>query len=139
LALDVPETGYQAALALGIVLLHQRDPAAGETFADAVAHCRAMLDKTAGLYAPRYALAAALVGSAVRDPRWAEKGERTDLLAPALAEYRHALEITSAPGIVQDALRDLEMIRAASIEGLEPVFELLEGALEIKGKDGDRM
>ena len=30
-------------------------------------------------------------------------------------------------GIVQDALRDLELIRAAGIEGLEPAFELLEG------------
>jgi len=57
-----------------------------------------------------------------------EEGERPELLAPALAEYRRALEITSAPGIVQDALRDLELIRAAGIEGLEPVFELLENA-----------
>jgi tetratricopeptide (TPR) repeat protein len=63
--LDVPETSYQAALALGIVLLHQRDTAAGETFADAAARCQAMLDKTAGLYEPRYALTAALVGQAV--------------------------------------------------------------------------
>jgi len=51
------------------------------------------------------------------------------LLAPALTEYRRALEITSAPGIIQDALRDLEMIRGAGIEGLEPAFELLEEAL----------
>jgi hypothetical protein len=32
----------------------------------------------------------------------------------------------AAPGVVQDALRDLEMIQAAGVEGLEPVFELLE-------------
>jgi tetratricopeptide (TPR) repeat protein len=88
LALDVPETVYQAALALGIVLLHQCDLAAGETFADAAARCRALLDKTASLYAPRYALAAALVGQAVCDPHWAEEGERAGLLAPALEEYR---------------------------------------------------
>jgi tetratricopeptide (TPR) repeat protein len=126
--LDVPDTSYQAALTLGIVLLHQRDPAAGETFADAAARCRAMLDKTAGLYAPRYALATALVGYAVCDPRWVEEGERAGLLAPALAEYRRALENCAAPGIVQDALRDLEMIQAADAEGLEPAFELLESA-----------
>jgi tetratricopeptide (TPR) repeat protein len=128
LALDVPETSHQADLGLGIVLLRQGGAVAGETFADAVTHCRAMLDKTPSLYAPRYALAAALVGQAVCDPRWAEESGHAELLTPALAEYRRALEITSAPGIVQDALRDLELIRAAGIEGLKPVFELLENA-----------
>jgi tetratricopeptide (TPR) repeat protein len=127
--LDVLETSYQAALALGTVLLHQRDEAAGETFADAAAHCRAMLDKTAGLYEAHYTLAAALVGSALCDPRWAEEGERAGLLAPALAEYRQALENCAAPGVVRDALRDLEMIRAAGIKGLEPAFELLQSEM----------
>ncbi len=126
LALEVLQNSYQAALALGIVLLRQGDAVAGEIFADAVARCRAMLDKTAGLYAPRYALAAALVGQAVCDPRWAQEGERAGLLAPALEEYRRALENCTAPGVVRDALRDLEMIRAAGVEGLEPAFELLE-------------
>jgi tetratricopeptide (TPR) repeat protein len=125
LALDMPKTSYRAALILGIVLLHQRDPAAVETFADAIARCRAMLDKTAGLYGARYALAAALVGSAVCDPRWSEEDERAGLLAPALTEYRRALENCAAPGVVGDAIRDLEMIQAASVEGLEPAFELL--------------
>jgi len=117
----VPETSYQATLKLGIVLLHQRDPSAGETFADAIARCRARLDKTTGLYKARYALAAALVGQAVCDPRWAEESERAGLLAPAL-------ENCAAPGVVRDALRDLEMIRAAGVEGLEPAFELLKNA-----------
>jgi len=31
--------------------------------------------------------------------------------------------------MIQDAIRDLELIRAAGIEGLEPVFELLEEVL----------
>ena len=35
----------------------------------------------------------------------------------------------SRPSVVQDVLRDLELIRAAGIEGLEPVFELLEEVL----------
>jgi hypothetical protein len=69
------------------------------------------------------------VGQAVCDPCWAEENERAELLAPALEEYRRALENCSAPGVVQDAIRDLEMIRAAGIAGLEPVFELLEAAL----------
>ena len=50
--------------------------------------------------------------------------------APAQAEYHRALENCSAPGVVQDTIRDLELIRAAGIAGLEPVFDLLESALE---------
>jgi hypothetical protein len=42
--------------------------------------------------------------------------------------YRPALKTRAALGVVQVALRDLEMVHAAGIEGLEPVFELLEGA-----------
>lgn len=123
--LDVPEISYRAALVLGIVLLHQHDPASGEAFADAAARCRFMLDKAANLYEPCYTLATALTGQAACDPRWAEQGERAELLVPLLAEYRRALDITAVPGVVGDALRDLELIRAAGIEGLEPVFELL--------------
>ena len=61
-------------------------------------------------------------------PGHAGQGERVGLLAPALVEYRRALQNCDAPGVVHDALRDLEMIRAAGVEGLEPAFELLEGA-----------
>lgn len=129
LALDVPQTAYQAALALGIVLLQQHYPFAGATFADVAARCRVMLNKTAELYSARYALATASVGQAVCDLGWANVTQRTDLLASALTEYHYALDITSAYGVVRDALRDLELIRAAGVEGLEPVFELLEGVL----------
>jgi tetratricopeptide (TPR) repeat protein len=125
--LNVTEIRYEVALALGITLLRQHGPAARDTFADAAARCRAMLDKTTDFYEPRYTLSAALVGQAICDQCWSEESERTELLAPALAEYREALEICAAPGVVQDALRDLELIRAAGIEGLEPVFELLGG------------
>ena len=134
LTLDVPETSYQAALALGIVLLHQHDPAAGAIFADAATRCRTLLDKTAGLYEPRYILAAALVGQAVCDPRWAEESERAELLRPALEEYQRALENCAALGVVHDALRGLEMIRAAGVVGLEPAFELLESYI---GEEAD--
>lgn len=132
LNLNVPRNIHQAMLVLGIVFLYQRDQAARETFAEAAARCQAMLDKTAGLYEPRYTLAAALVGQAVCDPRWAEEGERAGLLAPALDEYRQALENCAAPGVVRDALRDLEMIRAAGVDGLEPAFELLESAVQVE-------
>lgn len=128
LAYDMLGAGYQAALVLGLVLLRQHDPTAGNTFAEAATHCRAILDKAAGLYEPRYALAAALVGKAVCRPRWMEESERAELLEPALAEYERALEISVALGVVRDAFRDLELIRAGGIEGLEPVLELLERA-----------
>ena len=135
LALDVLTTSYQAALVLGIVLLHQRDLAAGETFADAAARCQAMLEKTTGLYEARYALAAALVGQAVCDVRWAKEGKRAGLLAPALDEYQRALENCAALGVVRDALRDLELIHAAGIAGLEPAFELLESSITDVAKE----
>jgi len=85
------------------------------------------MPRTSGLYEARYALAAALVGSAVCDPRWAEEGERAGLLA---RRWRNTGgHWRTAPRVVRDALRDLEMIRAAGMEGLEPAFELLEGAV----------
>jgi tetratricopeptide (TPR) repeat protein len=130
LELNMPMTSYQAATALGTVLLRQGGPTAAETFAVAIGRCQTMLDKTPGLYEPRYALAAALVGQAVCNPRWADESLRNELLAPALAEYRRALGITCASGVVGDALRDLELIRAAGVEGLESVFKLLESARE---------
>jgi hypothetical protein len=34
--------------------------------------------------------------------------------------------------MIQDVLRDLELIRAAGIEGLEPAFDLLESAEEVR-------
>ncbi|MFC1976367.1 tetratricopeptide repeat protein [Chloroflexota bacterium] len=124
--LDIPKTSHLAALALAIALLHQSNPGVENAFLDASGRCRALLDKTIGWYEPCYILATALVGEAVCMPSWLEEDKRLGLLAPALAEYQHALEICDAPGVIQDALRDLELIQAASIEGLEPVFELLQ-------------
>jgi len=129
--LDTPVASYQAALALGIVLLHQHDPSAEETFAHASSRCRAILGKTAGLYDARYTLAAALVGGAICDLRWAQEGRQAGLLDPALAEYQRAMENCAAPGVVRDALRDLEMIQEAGVAGLEPVFELLGSKLPL--------
>jgi len=126
--LNMSETKHRAVAVRGIVLLQQCSPTAKPAFVDAINCCRAILTKTTGLWQACYTLATALVGQAVCDPRWADESERPDLLAPALAEYRRALDITAAPGIVQEAIRDLELIQAAGIEGLEPAFELLENA-----------
>jgi hypothetical protein len=81
------------------------------------------------LYHPRYLLGTALVGQIVLSPSWPESCGHGGLLAPALAELHRALDNCSAKGVVQEAIRDLELIRAAGIKGLEPVFELLESAI----------
>lgn len=123
------EFRHQLALVQGIVNLHESKLSADGNFSVAIACCREVLTQTATLYEPQYVLATALIGQAVCDPCWSGIAQRADLLIPALVEYRRALDITSAPGVVRDALRDLELIHAAGIEGLEPVFALLEGAL----------
>jgi len=130
LAIDVPEeVNYQATLILGIIYLHRDHVSAGEVFADMVKYCQTLLIETGNLYEVRYKLAASMVGQAVCDPCWTDLNQRADLLLPAISEYRRALAITTAPGVVRDALRDLEFICAAGIEGLEPIFALLEGVL----------
>lgn len=126
---NVPETNYQIALMLGIVCLYNSIPQAQAIFTDAINRCQSRLKNMSRLYKPCYVLAAARVGQAICDPRWRDSNQRTDLLAPALAEYCRSLDITAAPGVVSDALRDLELIRAAGIDGLEPVFTLLEQAI----------
>ncbi len=133
LALDMLTTGYAAATTLGIVLLNQSNPTAGKAFTEAINRCRTILGKTTNLYELRYTLATALVGQATCSPHWLEANKRPELLTPALTEYQRALKICDAPGVVKDAIRDLELIQAAGIEGLEPVFELLEGVLEEDG------
>ena len=40
--------------------------------------------------------------------------------------------VCSCPSVVQDALRDLDLICAAGIKGLEPALELLESAGEVR-------
>ncbi len=129
LRLRVSRTYYWATLLHGIVGLYQHNTNAAQSFAETLRLCRVALENVTGLYQPHYVLATALVGQAVCNLHWIDPAQRSVLLTPALAEYRRALDITAAPGIVRDALRDLELIRAASTEGLEPVFALLEEAL----------
>ena len=127
--LSVGETNYQAMLALGIARYCQQQPAA-EQFERAADDCQIRLQITPDLYDVQYTLATARVGQAICDQCWSDTFRRASLLVPALAEYHRALAITAAPGVLRDALRDLELILAAGVEGLEPVFELLEGALD---------
>lgn len=130
LQMGFPETDYQAALMLGIVFLHLKCfSLAEEAVTESIARCKLKLKEASMLYMPSYALATALTCQIILDPRWTDTAKRADLLAPTLTEFERALEITAAPGVVHDALRDLELIRNAGVEGLEPVFALLERAL----------
>jgi tetratricopeptide (TPR) repeat protein len=128
--LDVPETGHAAAVALALVLMRLGDRAtAAEAFDDAVASCRSRLARCGDLFATRYDLGTALVGTAVCSGAWEEEAKRPDLLAPAAEEYRLALKRCSGRGIVAETLADLEGMCAAGIEGVAPVTELLRQAL----------
>jgi tetratricopeptide (TPR) repeat protein len=127
--LNIPLAREQALLTLGLVLLHQHNQGACNAFADAAAGCRRILDSGEASYEVHYALAEASAGMAVCNLGWAQTPIRIELLGPATQAYHQALSICSAKGVVQDAIRDLELIRAAGIEGLEPVFDLLEGAI----------
>lgn len=121
-------TTYMLPLTLGIILLYQEGATPEAFFVEAARCARDMLKRTKKLYKAQHALAAALVGQTVCDPAWQVENERPKLLVPAQAEYRRALDICSAPGVVHDALWNLKMIRDAGIEGLEPIFDLLENA-----------
>jgi ADP-ribosyl-[dinitrogen reductase] hydrolase len=127
--IEQPETNYRAALLLGIAQLNEHGAIVGDAFRDAAARCQSMLDKTADLCRPRYTLATALVGAAICSPHWANDSKHDELLSSAFAEYRLALKISNAKGVVQDALWHLEMIQTAGIDRLEPIFELLNSAL----------
>ena len=116
-------------LVRAIALLYRGDAAAQEAFEDTVGYCQNLLTKTSQLYRPRYVLAAARVGQVFCGERWPEANAQTAMLGHALDEYRRALGDCRVKGVVQEAVRDLELIRAAGIEGLEPVFALLESAL----------
>ncbi len=132
--LNVPETSYLAAVALGLVLLRQRDRMAADAFRDAVRRCTERLQRNDRLYRARYALATATVGCVVCTPAWAGEEGRAGLLAPAIAEYERALGNCAGCGIVVAALRDLEQMQAAGLEGLDSVMRVLEQGRQAKEK-----
>ncbi len=128
--LNIPMTIHQSILMLGIIFLYQDNLTADDKFEKAIVRCQAMLEKTPDLYESRYTLATALVGKAVCSSGWIEKNERGKLLVPALKEYQRASDICDAPGIIQNALQDLELMHVAGIEGLESVVRFLNNKLK---------
>ncbi len=126
---DIPDIQYNATLVLGITMLHQSDPNAKNVFAEAITQSKSLLSNAVTLYRPRYSLATALAGFVVATEKWKTQCNRHELLIPSLKEYRKAIKMCSAPGVVKDVICDLELIRAAGIDGLEPAFVLLEQAI----------
>ena len=110
-------SGYPAVLALrGIVALRQGDRAAAaeKLFAEAVNEAERLLAGKARPYGAAYTKALALAGLALcRD---------AGLATAAAAAYRDARAISAAPGVVADALQDLDALAAADPTGvLQPV------------------
>ncbi len=107
---------YPAVLALrGLTALRQGDRAAGQqAFADCLGEAERLLAGQARPYGAAYAKALALAGLTLcRD---------TGLATAAVAAYRDARAISAAPGVVADALQDLDALAAADPAGiLKPV------------------
>jgi tetratricopeptide (TPR) repeat protein len=135
LAWGFPMISFDAALVVALANQQRKDIYAELAFREAISHCRIILDRTSTLVRPRYTLAIAQTGLAVCDSVW-KVGRREDLLAGSLVAFRQALEICSAPGIVQEVIRDLTMMESAGIEGLEPLFKLLSEYVTGKQDEG---
>lgn len=127
LDLGLPWVTHLGRLFLSLARLCDMSPPF-EQIENVLAQCRDRLNKEPDLYETQYTLATALLIRTLYDTvREILEGSET-FWNSLLQEYNRALEITAAPGVVLEAKRDLELIQAAGIEGLEPVFELLESA-----------
>jgi tetratricopeptide (TPR) repeat protein len=110
-------SNFQCFVGLGILRLQQGDvKMAQECFTRGIAICRTLLEKTPRLYEVLYHLAAAQLG--------------IGLVGDALANYRQALGICSAKGILELGLQDLQMLqRLPQIpDGLPDAIAILEAA-----------
>jgi hypothetical protein len=108
-------------------LLKEHYRGAHQRFIETESECREQLELTEEDYHTKYTLATALVGNVVsRSVMQQEHALDSASLQSALAVYESAMTITSAPGVVEDILCDLKLISVTGIEGLDPIFALLE-------------
>lgn len=126
--LDVPETGYLAALSLSLLLARMESSESLAAFDDTIRRCRDRLERSLDLFSARYALGTALLGSASSASGWSAPAKRREALAEASAEYNQALQICAANGAVSLALGDLRQLADTGVDGLEPVLEMLTDA-----------
>lgn len=125
LELDIPQTSFEAAVVYGMILLHQQDKTSCIVFQDATKRCRHRLSNSVEAYRVQYTLATSLVGEVVSDEKWVFTTEHEELLAPAIDEYRKAMSLCNAKGIVNDVVRDIQIIQSAGISNLEIVIDTL--------------
>ena len=104
----------------GVIALRQADAAtAAAAFQDAREQAQGFLAATPELVAAQEALGLATAGLALLA---ADEAEARRLAAEAAAAYRAARAITTAPGIVQRAVRLFDALAAADAAGfLAPV------------------
>ncbi|HET7486948.1 MAG TPA: DUF4062 domain-containing protein [Acidimicrobiales bacterium] len=127
-SLEVPETGYLAALALAVTLYPQSASAAAAAFEDAERRCRERLARCDRLYAARYALGTAIAGRAVCTSPPDEDG-----LRKASIELEAALANCPGRGAVAAALRDLDALRKDGATGIDTCAAPLERVLAAGG------
>ena len=117
LALEFLLTHYRCAILLGILCAEEGHVLEAQRhYTRGIDLCRALLDKTPTLVRPLYSLALAYLGHGQPDE--------------ALATYRSALEVCAAPGVVRDALQDVQLLRRISpaVSKVDDVTQLLEAA-----------
>jgi hypothetical protein len=101
LACEFLLTNYRCAILLGILCAEDGQVLeAQHHFRRGIDRCRALLDKTPDLFRPLYSLALAYLGN--RQPH------------NALPTYQRAVAVCAAPGVVRDALQDVQLLRRIS-------------------------
>ena len=123
---DVPKNNHNILALLGLIALRQGDRVASvEAFSAAISHADVMLERCEQNYEALDAKGLALAGLAVL-----EGGQRA---AEAIAAFRAARAITSAPGIVGRVRRLLDALAPADAAGvLARVAEAAEGQDDAK-------
>jgi tetratricopeptide (TPR) repeat protein len=118
LQIGLPPCNVVCATQLGVLCLETgRAAEARGYFEQGMSLCRGLLDKTPRLYDALYLLALGQLSSGRPEE--------------ALASYRQALEVCSAPGVVGDALQDVRRLQGLRPppEGLGRAVRLLEQAV----------
>lgn len=118
LKLEVPETGYRLTARLAILDLDEgNDADANRLLSESAAKCAEVVEDVPHFYEALYFLG--LVRMAQRRPE------------DSLTAYGRALEVCRAKGVVEDALRDLELLFQIRphLPGAEVVQRLLQEAI----------
>ncbi|MGB7291033.1 MAG: tetratricopeptide repeat protein [Thermodesulfobacteriota bacterium] len=119
LALNEPLNNYRSSVKLGIVCSQMGDADSARTYFNrAWELCGDVLEKTPRLYDAIYHLSISMLFAGKKDG--------------AIANYRRAVEVCSAKGVVEDALRDLRLLGQVANPpyGVQDAITLLESNLK---------